>query len=31
MALDDPNAFRLTQPWTWPFDVRWGRLFKLVH
>jgi signal peptidase I len=31
MALDDPNAFRLTQPWTWPFDVRWGRLFKLVR
>ncbi len=30
-AVDDPNAFRLTSPWTWPFDIRWGRIFKLVR
>ncbi len=29
--LDDPNAFRLTRPWTWPFDIRWSRFFKLVR
>jgi signal peptidase I len=31
MAVDDPNAFRLTSPWTWPFDIRWRRIFNLVH
>jgi signal peptidase I len=31
MAVDDPNAFRLTSPWTWPFDIRWRRVFNLVH
>ena len=30
-AVDDPNAFRLTSPWTWPFDIRWGRIFNLVR
>jgi signal peptidase I len=30
-AVDDPHAFRLTSPWTWPFDVRWSRIFGLVH
>src|SRR5215475_6573448 len=30
-AVDDPNAFRLTSPWTWPFDIRWGRIFSLVR
>ncbi len=30
-AIDEPGAFRLTSPWTWPFDVRWNRLFKLVR
>jgi signal peptidase I len=30
-AVDDPNAFRLTSPWTWPFDIRWGRIFGLVR
>jgi signal peptidase I len=30
-AVDDPGAFRLTSPWTWPFDIRWGRIFKLVR
>jgi signal peptidase I len=30
-AVDDPDAFRLTSPWTWPFDVRWRRLFSLVR
>jgi signal peptidase I len=31
MSVDDPQAFRLTTPWTWPWDVRWGRLFGLVR
>jgi signal peptidase I len=30
-AVDDPRAFRLTSPWTWPLDIRWGRIFGLVH
>ena len=30
-AVDDPGAFRLTSPWTWPFDVRWRRIFSLVR
>jgi signal peptidase I len=30
-AVDDPNAFRLTTPWTWPADIRWGRIFHLVR
>jgi len=30
-AVDDPGAFRLTSPWTWPFDIRWARLFHLVR
>ena len=30
-AVDDPQAFRLTSPWTWPFDVRWRRIFSLVR
>jgi signal peptidase I len=31
MAVDDPRAFRLTSPWTWPFDVRWRRILRLVR
>jgi signal peptidase I len=31
LSIDDPNAFRLTSPWTWPFDIRWNRIFKLVR
>ena len=31
VAVDDPNAFQLTRPWTWPFDVRWNRIFSLVR
>jgi signal peptidase I len=31
IAIDDPLAFRWTSPWTWPFDVRWGRLVHLVR
>jgi signal peptidase I len=31
MAIDDPDAFRLTSPWTWPFDIRWHRLFSNIH
>jgi signal peptidase I len=30
-AVDDPKAFRLTSPWTWPLDLRWGRIFNLVR
>jgi signal peptidase I len=30
-AVDDPNAFRLTSPWTWPLDIRWRRIFRLVR
>lgn len=30
-AFDDPNAFRLSSPWTWPVDIRWSRFFKLVR
>jgi len=30
-AVDEPNAFRLTSPWTWPFDIRWRRIFSLVR
>jgi signal peptidase I len=31
IAVDDPQAFRLTSPWTWPFDVRWNRMLNLVR
>ncbi len=31
MAVDEPGRFELTSPWTWPFDVRWNRIFKLVR
>jgi signal peptidase I len=30
-GTDDPHAFRLTSPWTWPFDIRWTRIFHLVR
>lgn len=30
-AVDDPDAFQLTSPWTWPFDIRWRRIFSLVR
>jgi signal peptidase I len=30
-AVDDPSAFHLSRPWTWPFDVRWRRIFTLVR
>jgi signal peptidase I len=29
-AFDEPDAFRIWKPWTWPFDIRWSRFFKLV-
>ena len=28
---DEPGAFKLTTPWTWPFDIRWNRFFNLVR
>ena len=30
-AVDEPGALSWTRPWTWPFDVRWSRFFKLVR
>ncbi len=30
-ATDDPHAFRLTSPLTWPFDIRWSRFFRLIR
>jgi signal peptidase I len=30
-AFDEPQAFRITSPWTWPFDVRWSRFFNRVR
>ena len=30
-AVDEPRAFRLTSPWTWPFDIRWRRVFNIVR
>ena len=30
-TADDPHAFRLMSPWTWPFDIRWTRFFHLVR
>jgi len=29
--VDEPQAFRLTSPWTWPFDIRWNRIFNIVR
>ena len=31
LATDEPGALRLTRPWTWPFDIRWSRLLRLVR
>jgi signal peptidase I len=30
-AVDEPGRFMLTRPWTWPFDVRWSRIFSVVR
>ncbi len=30
-ATDDPEAFRITRPWTWPLDIRWSRFFGLIR
>ncbi|MEO1280427.1 MAG: signal peptidase I [Pseudomonadota bacterium] len=30
-AVDEPGALEWTSPWTWPFDVRWGRFFSFVR
>jgi signal peptidase I len=30
-AVDDPDAFHITTPWRWPFDIRWRRIFSLVR
>ncbi|MCB1513756.1 MAG: signal peptidase I [Hyphomicrobiaceae bacterium] len=30
-AVDEPGAFSWLTPWTWPFDIRWSRFFKLVR
>ena len=30
-AVDDPQRLPADQPWTWPFDIRWRRIFSLVR
>jgi signal peptidase I len=30
-AGEEPQAFRLTTPWLWPFDIRWSRFFNRVR
>ncbi|MGD9784922.1 MAG: signal peptidase I [Hyphomicrobiaceae bacterium] len=30
-AVDEPDSFIWWKPWSWPFDIRWGRFFKLVR
>ena len=30
-AVDEPDAFSMFKPWTWPFYVRWSRFFNLVR
>jgi signal peptidase I len=30
-AFDEPQAFRLLSPWSWPFDIRWKRFFNFVR
>lgn len=30
-AVDDRDALRWYAPWTWPFGVRWGRIFQTVN
>ncbi|MDX2158706.1 MAG: signal peptidase I [Hyphomicrobiaceae bacterium] len=30
-AVDEPGRFQLLTPWTWPFDVRWSRIFSVVR
>ncbi len=30
-AIDEPGTFSWWRPWTWPFDVRWRRIFNLVR
>lgn len=29
--IEAPNTFRWTSPWTWPFDMRWGRSLSWVR
>jgi signal peptidase I len=30
-AVDEPGRCSLFMPWTWPFDIRWGRLLNMVR
>lgn len=30
-AVDERDALHWYAPWTWPFGIRWGRIFKLVN
>jgi len=30
-ATDDPQAFRVTSPWTWPLNIRWARILNWIH
>jgi signal peptidase I len=29
--VEDPAAFSLFKPWTWPFAIRWSRFFSLIR
>ena len=31
VASDVPNGFNVLKPWTWPFNIRWHRFFRLVR
>jgi signal peptidase I len=30
-AVDEPGRMEWYAPWTWPFDIRWSRVFNLVR
>ncbi len=30
-AADEDDRCSLFTPWTWPFDIRWSRIFNLVR
>lgn len=30
-AADEPDRCSIFTPWTWPFDIRWSRIFNIVR
>jgi signal peptidase I len=30
-AVDEPEAFAMFKPWSWPYYIRWSRFFNLVR